>query len=401
MKSDAKHKILITLICSAVAVVIAFGIYFIVFEKNAEKNIKVGFVYVGDLSDAYTSNFAKAQHEIEKMYGDQVETLPKYNVAEDSVESVLAELAEANCSLIFTTSYGYGEKTKEYAAKYPDIQFCQATCSNANDEPFLSNYHTFMGNIYEGRYISGVVAGMKLDSLIKEGRITGEQAKIGYIGAFPYAEVISGYTAFFLGVRSVVPEATMTVKYTNSWSNYHLEKKCAEKLIEDGCIVISQHSDTSGPAAACEQTDRSQMVYYVSYNESMRDIAPTTYLTGSKINWCPYMTGAVKAVLDDKKIEQCVSGNVNGNDIGSGFKNNWVQMLEINEFITPKGTQEKVDELIDKFRRNKIQVFCGDYIGVDPYDPSDTIDLKDGYNENADSSAPSFHYILQDVITIE
>ena len=107
------------------------------------------------------------------MYGDQVETLPKYNVSEDSVEPVLAELAEANCSLIFTTSYGYGEKAKEYAAKYPDIQFCQATCSNANDEPFLSNYHTFMGNIYEGRYISGVVAGMKLDSLIKEGRITG------------------------------------------------------------------------------------------------------------------------------------------------------------------------------------------------------------------------------------
>ena len=141
------------------AVVIAFGIHFIVFEKNAEKNIKVGFLYVGDLSDAYTNNFAKAQHEIEKMYGDQVETLPKYNVTEDSVEPVLAELAEANCSLIFTTSYGYGEKTKEYAAKYPDIQFCQATCSNANDEPFLSNYHTFMGNIYEGRYISGVVAG--------------------------------------------------------------------------------------------------------------------------------------------------------------------------------------------------------------------------------------------------
>ena len=258
-----------------------------------------------------------------------------------------------------------------------------------------------MGNIYEGRYISGVVAGMKLDSLIKEGRITGEQAKIGYIGAFPYAEVISGYTAFFLGVRSVVPEATMTVKYTNSWSNYHLEKKYAEELIEEGCIVISQHSDTSGPAAACEQTDRSQMVYYVSYNESMRDIAPTTYLTGSKINWCPYMTGAVKAVLDDKISEKCVTGNVNGNDIGSGFKNNWGQMLEINEFITPKGTQEKVDELIDKFRRNQIQVFCGDYIGVDPYDPSDTIDLKDGYNENADSSAPSFHYVLQDVITIE
>lgn len=401
MKSDAIRKYLITLICSAVAVAIAFGIHLIASEKYAKKNIKVGFIYVGDLSDAYTSNFAKAQHEIEKLYGERVETMPKYNVPEDSVEPALEELAEADCSLIFTTSYGYGENTKEFAAKYPDIQFCQATCNNVNDEPFLENYHTFMGNIYEGRYISGVVAGMKLDSLIKAGRITGEQAKIGYIGAFPYAEVISGYTAFFLGVRSVVPEATMTVKYTNSWGNYQLEKSYAEELIEEGCVVISQHSDTSGPAAACEETDRSQTVYYVSYNESMRDIAPTTYLTGSKINWCPYMTGAVKAVLNDKKIEKCVKGNVNGNDIGSGFKNDWVQMLEINEFIAPKGTQEKVDELIYKFRRNQIQVFCGDYIGVNPYDPSDTIDLKDGYNENADSSAPSFHYVLQDVITIE
>ncbi|MGN0596428.1 MAG: BMP family ABC transporter substrate-binding protein [Ruminiclostridium sp.] len=400
MKSETVKKYLITFICAAAAILIAWGVSYIASGGNADKTIKVGLIYVGDSSDSYTSNFAKAQREIETRYADSVETIAKYNVPEDVVEPALIELVNEGCSLIFTTSYGYGEKTKEIAAQYPDVQFCQATCSNANEEPFLSNYHTFMGNIYEGRYISGVVAGMKLKELIDNGKITAEQAKIGYIGAFPFAEVISGYTAFFLGVRSVVPEATMTVKYTNTWSNYHLEKSYAEELIQDGCVLITQHSDTAGPAAACEETDRAREVYYVSYNESMRDIAPTTYLTGSKINWTPYMTGAVEAVLSGKTIESYVEGKVNGNDVGSGFENDWVQMLEINEFVAVDGTEERVEELIKQFRHNQLQVFKGDYTGVNPYDPTDTIDLNEGYNENEKSSAPSFCYVLDDVITI-
>lgn len=400
MKSDGIQKILVTLLCSLLAVILAYGVQYLRLQNTTERTLKIGFIYVGDLSDAYTSNFAKAQREIESRFAGQVETLPKYNVPEDSVEPVLEELAQANCDLIFTTSYGYGEATKQYAGKYPQIQFCQATCNNAGTEPVYSNYHTFMGRIFEGRYVSGVVAGKKLSQLIDQGKLTPEQAKIGYIGAFPLAEVISGYTAFFLGVRSVVPEATMTVRYTHSWSDYHLEKSCAQTLIQEGCVIISQHSDTSGPAAACEETDRSQIVYYVSYNESMWDIAPTTYLTGSRINWIPYMTGAVEALLADRRIEDTVRGTINGNDIGSGFENDWVQMLELNSFIVPEGTQETIDQLIGQFRRNQLQVFRGDYIGVNPNDPTDTINLAHGYNENGTSSAPSFCYVLEDVITI-
>lgn len=398
---DMKRVYRITIISALAVVLTAFGIQYLFRDKNPDKIVKVGFVYVGDTSTAYTNNFVKAQESIESKYSEQIETIAKFNVSESAVEEALKELVEEDCELIFTTSFGYGERTKEFAKDYPEIQFCQATCSNANENPVLKNYHTFMGNIYQGRYISGVVAGLKLKELIANGELTPEQAKAGYVGAYPYAEVISGYTAFFLGIRSVVPEATMTVRYTNTWGNHLLEKECAKELIEEGCVIISQHSDTSGPAAACEETDRSQVVYYVSYNESMGDIAPTTYLTGCKINWEGYITQAVGAVLSGKEIEKCVKGNVNGNDVGAGFENDWVRMLEINEFTVARGTQEQVDRLIREFQQDKIQVFQGEYTGADPLNPSDTIDLRDGYRENDKSSAPTFHYVLDDVITIE
>lgn len=401
MKSEIKRIYGITLISTIAVIAAVFAIHYFMHGREHEKTIKAGFVYVGDASTGYTNNFVKVQEAIEKKYDERVETIAKYNVPEEEVEESLKELVEKGCQLIFTTSYGYGEKTKEYAGLYPEVQFCQATCSNANEEPYFSNYHTFMGNIYQGRYISGVVAGMKLQELIEDGKITPEQAKVGYVGAYPFAEVISGYTAFFLGIRSVVPEAVMTVRYTNTWGDYHLEKQCAKDLIGEGCVIISQHSDTMGPAAACEETDRSREVYYVSYNESMGDVAPTTYLTGSKINWEPYMMKAVEAVLSDKDIEKCVRGNINGNDVGAGFENGWVQMLEINEFTAAEGTQERVKKLIREFKENRIQVFQGDYIGVNPDDPSDIIDLREGYYENEKSSAPTFHYILKGVITIE
>lgn len=373
----------------------------LVHSRKTDETIRVGFVYVGDSSTGYTNNFYEAQKAVEKAYGDSVVTIAKYNVPEDKAEVALQELIAEECKLIFSTSYGYGETTKIFAKAYPEIQFCQATCANANEEPYLDNYHTFMGRIYEGRYVSGVAAGMKLRELIDEGKITGEQAKVGYVAAFPYAEVISGYTSFLLGVRSVAPEAVMTVKYTNTWGDYHLEKECAKKLIDEGCVIISQHSDTIGPASACEETERSQNIFFVSYNESMSDIAPTTYLTGCKINWEPYILEAVEAVLYDKEIEKQVEGTIYGNDVGAGFEKSWVEMLEINEFVAAEGTKEKVESLIRDFKNNKVRVFLGDYTGVDPQNPEDTIDLRQEYIENKESSAPTFHYILDDVIHVE
>lgn len=242
---------------------------------------------------------------------------------------------------------------------------------------------------------------MKLKELIDDGIISESEAKIGYVGAYPYAEVISGYTAFLLGARSVVPQAVMTVKYTNSWNDYRTEKKYARELIDEHCIIISQHSDTTGPATACEETSSDVPVYNVSYNQSMLDIAPTTYLTGCKINWKPYMKSAIDAVLNDKVIEKHVKGNVNGNDVGAGFDEEWVSMLEFNDIAVANGTKERVKKVIEQFKKGNINVFQGDYIGVNPDNPSEQIDLKEGYIENEYSSAPTFKYILKDIITVE
>lgn len=372
-----------------------------VFKRDDDVVIKVGFMYVGDASTGYTNNFIDAQNELEKLYPDRVEVIAMYNVAEGTEENYLQQLVDAGCSIIFSTSYNYGVTTKEFAVRYPDIEFCMATCDNANEEPYLKNYHTFMGAIYEGRYASGVAAGMKLKELIENGRITVDDAKIGYVAAYPYAEVISGYTAFLLGVRSVVPDAVMTVKYTYKWNDYLLEKKYAAELINEGCVIISQHSDTAGPAIVCEETDAGTPVYLISYNQSMADIAPTTYITGCKINWKPYVTGAVGAVLEGRNIEKTVRGKVNGNDIGAGFDEDWVEMLKLNEVIAADGTKEKLDEVIEKLKRGELYVFKGDYLGVNVDDPEDIYDLSKGYEENRDRSAPSFNYILKDVITIE
>lgn len=367
----------------------------------ADRVVKVGFIYVGDASTAYTANFLKAQNAIEEQYGDKVELYSLYNIAEGNEAPALQELIDSGCEVIFTTSYGYGETTKEFAKNNPDIEFCQATCSNANDDDKVKNYHTFMGAIHEGRYITGVIAGMKLKELIDSGKLEASQAKIGYVGAYPYAEVISGYTAFFLGVRSVVPEATMVVKYTNTWSNYVIEKRIAKELIDEGCVIISQHSDTEGPAVACEETSNDKTVFHVGYNISMIDIAPTTSLVSTTINWRPYMVSAVDAVIRKKPIEKVVSGHVVGNDIGGSFKEDWVQIIGLNDVIAADGSDETIDKCIKNLKNGKIKIFKGDYTGVNPFDSNDTISLVDEYKECDKASAPTFNYILKDVITIE
>ncbi|MCR5655761.1 MAG: BMP family ABC transporter substrate-binding protein [Lachnospiraceae bacterium] len=387
------------LTCALLLLIVLVGKSQLLHEKQKKESIKVGFLYDGDESTPYTYNFIRSQSDVELQFGARVTTVVRSNVTVEDCETMLNELIDEGCDLIFCNSYGFGETTKKLAVQHPDIQFCQATCDNANTEPVVSNYHTFMGEIYEGRYLAGVVAGMKLKEMIDNDEITEREAVVGYVAAFPYAEVISGYTAFFMGVRREVPTATMRVKYTNSWSNYNLEKEYASQMIEEGCVLISQHSDTNGPAVACEESGKN--VFHVGYNKSMLDVAPTTSLVSCRINWTPYMTAAVSAVLDGEKIENETGGHVHGNDVGAGLKDNWVQILDRNTLIVTEKTEEKLQSLITEMENHTINVYYGNYTGTDPYDPTDTIDLTQPYQENENASAPSFHYVLDDVIIVE
>ena len=386
------------ILTSLIMCLLAFEIHTL--TKTEEKHIKVGFILVGDEMTPYTGNFIKARNHVMEVYGDQVEFVTKYNVGESQIAEPLDELVEEGCDYIIAPSYGYGPRVKEVAQQHPEIQFCVPTGDTANQEPVLSNFHNCFGTIYQGRYVCGVVAGIKLKEMIDSGMITAQQAKIGYVAAFPFPEVISGYTAFYLGVQSIVPEATMLVKYTDTWSDYALEKQVAMELIERGCLVISQHSDTIGPATACENANQQIPVYHVGYNQSMTDIAPTRSLVSCTVDYSYYFEQSIYALLHDKKIEDCIDGKTFEQDAMAGIEKGWVRILDINQAIVPGNTSEIVEDTIHKIVNGKIQVFSGPFTGVNPYDENDTIDLRTPFKENEKSSSPAFRYVLDDVITI-
>lgn len=399
-----KNKYVVTIATILAGVFLMFLCTKVFFKKNTDNLLKVGFVYIGDAGTAYTNNFIRAQIELEDQFDDKVQTIAKYNITERKCENALRDLVNQGCKLIFTTNYDYSRTTKLIAAEFPGVQFCQASGDNASSEPFLPNYHNFMGTIYEGKYVSGVVAGMKLLDLIRQGKLSRNKAKLGYVAAFPYAEVISGYTAFFLGVRSIVPEATMTVRYTNTWSNYIIEKKIANRLIfEDDCVIISQHTDTTGPAIACEEASikGGKTVFHVGYNQGMTDVAPTTSLISCRINWNPYIIAAATAVLKNKNIESVAKTTLGPNDSGAGFNHGWIELIGLNQLIATHDIQKEIQYNIRQFKNGEIKVFSGSYIGENPFNKNDIWDLKNPFPENETRSAPSFCYVLRDVIEIK
>lgn len=364
------------------------------------EELKVGFIYDNDESTPYTYNFSLAKDALEKKYGKKVEIFTCSNVLDDEMEAPLRELAEKGCDIIFFN--GYSTLVKELAPEYPDIQFCQTSYMDMSDQTVPENYHTFKGEAYQGRYVSGIAAGLKIKEMIDNSVITSDQATVGFVAAFETSELVSGYTAFLLGVRSVVPEAVMRVSYTNTWSSYAQEKRAAQRMIDDGCVIITQHTDTIGPAIACEEaSQKGKNVYFVGFNQSMSEVAPRTSLVTARICWEPYVLGAVAAVMSNRSIEAVVTGTIHGSDVYAGFEKGWVEMVDINLQAIAPGTVEAMENAIAKFKRDKVDfVFKGDYIGVDADDPSKTYDLRNGYTENENTSYPLFNYILKDVITI-
>ena len=318
-------------------------------EPTGETNedFKVGFIFLHDENSTYDKNFIDAANAAATALGlkkDQV--IMKVGVPEGpECQQAAEDLVDLGCDLVFADSFGHEDYMIEAAKKYPNVQFCHATGTKAHTEK-LANYHNAFASIYEGRYLAGIAAGMKLNQMIAENKITAEEAKIGYVGAWPYAEVKSGYTSFFLGARSVCPTATMKVEYTNSWFDIALEREAAIRLINDGCVLISQHADSEGAPKACEENK----VPNVAYNISTISIAPKTALISSKINWEPYMKFIIEKTMAGK-------GNEIPYDWCGGIEEGSVQLTELNESIAAPGTQAAIDAAIAQFKAGTLKVF--------------------------------------------
>ncbi|MBQ4569311.1 MAG: BMP family ABC transporter substrate-binding protein, partial [Ruminococcus sp.] len=254
------------------------------------------------------------------------------------------ELIEVDgCNVIFGDSFGHEAYLIQAAQEYPDVQFCHATGTQAHTAG-VDNFHNAFASIYQGRYLAGVAAGMKLNEMIEAGDITEEEAKMGYVGAFTFAEVISGYTSFYLGAKSVCPSVTMDVKFTGSWYDEQLEKEAAQALINGGCVLISQHADSMGSPTACESAG----VPNVSYNGSTVAACPNTFIVSSRINWAPYFKHMIECVQTGTAIEADWTGTI---ETGS------VVLTEVNEQAAAAGTAEKIDEVKAQLLDGSLKVF--------------------------------------------
>ena len=358
---------------------------------EAEAAMKVGLITLHDENSTYDKNFIEAfKASCEK---EGVEPIIKTNIGEDQAcYEAAGELVDEGCSIVFADSFGHEDFMIQAAKEFPDVQFCHATGTKAHTEG-LANYHNAFAAIYEGRFLAGVAAGMKLNDMIESGQITADKAKMGYVGAYTYNEVVSGYTSFFLGARYVCPSVTMDVTVTSSWYDETAEKEAANKLMDNGCVLISQHADSFGAPTACE--DRG--VPDVSYNGSTKAQGPNTYIISSRINWSPYYEYVIESVKNGTAMDPDYTGT-----IATGS----VEILDLNEDVAAEGTQAKLDEVKAGLEDGSIHVFDtstftikGETLGDDfladvdsdaDYTP-DTNVVSDGYfHESEMRSAPYF-----------
>ena len=359
-------------------------------DNNEVTDFKVGFIMLHDENSTYDLNFINAAKEACEKLGVEYTIVTNVPEGQECYDKA-AELADAGCNIIFADSFGHEDYMIQAAKDFPDVQFCHSTGTKAHTEG-LSNYHNAFASIYEGRYLAGIAAGMKLNEMIANGEFTADEAKIGYVGAFTYAEVISGYTSFFLGARSVCPSVTMDVTFTGSWYDETAEKEGANKLIQNGCVLISQHADSMGAPTACETAG----VPNVSYNGSTIAACPNTFLVSSRIDWTPYYEMAIKAVMNGEEIPADWTGTL---QTGS------VVLTELNDAVAASGTAEKLEEVkaaledgslqvfdINTFTVNgeKVESFMADVDTDADYTPDTEVIENGAFQESTKRSAPYF-----------
>ncbi len=364
-------------------------------------DVKVGFICLHDENSTYDLNFINGAKEACEQLG--VEAVIRTNVPEgQECYEAAADLAEAGCVAVFADSFGHEDYMIQAAKEYPDVQFCHSTGTKAHTEN-LENYHNAFASIYEGRFLAGVAAGMKLNEMIEAGTITEDQAKVGYVGAFTYAEVVSGYTSFFLGMRHVCPSVNMEVTFTGSWYDETAEKEGANKLMDDGCVLISQHADSMGAPTACE----TRGVPDVSYNGSTQAACPNTFIVSSRIDWAPYYVYAISAAMNGEAIDTDWTGT-----LATGS----VVLTDINEDVAAAGTVEKVEEVKAALEAGELHVFdtaaftvegaaLDSYLAdvdTDPAYEADTEVISDGYfHESEFRSAPYFDLQIDGITLLD
>lgn len=373
-------------------------------EENAETQIKVGFIFLHDDKSTYDLNFMEAARAAQAELGLSDDQVIFRDLIDESVDcyNTAVDLVDQGCNVIFADSFGHEEWMIKAAKEFPDVQFAHATGVKAHTEG-LDNYHNAFADIYEGRFLVGVAAGMKLNEMIEAGEITPEQAVVGYVGAFPYAEVISGYTSFFLGVRYMCPSATMLVDFTNSWYSPDAERDVANALMDRGCVLISQHADSMGAPSACEARN----IPDISYNISTVETCPNTYIAFSKIDWTPYFVYMIQSVMNGEAFDTDWCGTL---ETGS------VYVGDINEAAAAAGTAEKIEEVKAALIDGSLKVYdtatftvngeelttyladvddAGDYVG-------ETEAVADGYfHESEYRSAPYFDVKIDGITRLD
>ena len=355
-----------------------------------DDTLMVGFIYLHDESSTYDLNFLRAAQAAAEATG--VKIVNRTNIEEgQACYEAAADLVDMGCDIVFADSFGHESYMIEAAKNFPDVQFCHATGTMAHTAG-LPNYHNAFASIYEGRYLAGVAAGLKLNEMIANGEITPEEAKIGYIGAYPYAEVKSGYTSFFLGARAMCPSATMEVIFTNSWYDESLEKEGANRLINNGCVLISQHADSFGAPTACEEAG----VPNVSYNGSMIDMAPNTFLISSRIDWTPYFIYMIDCVKNGLEINTDWTGTMVTESVVLTEVNPAVAAMETEETIAAiraeliNGTRYVFDTSTFTVNGETLTQYMAD-VDSDEAFTGDTNVIYNGYfHESEFRSAPYF-----------
>ena len=308
-------------------------------KNDTTTTVKFGLITLHDESSTYDKNFIDAAKAVCQEMG--IELITKRAEEDQSCYQAAADLVDQGCNIVFADSFGHEDYIIKAAKEFKDVQFFHATGTKAHTEK-LANYHNAFANIYEGRFLAGVAAGMKLAAMKAANPATA--SKIGYVGAFTYAEVMSGYTSYYLGVKSIVPDVTMDVTFTGSWYDPTAEKQAATTLINNGCVLISQHADSMGAPTACQEKN----VPNVTYNVSTKADTPTTYLIGSKINWGVYYKYIIEKVQKGESIEY---------DWVGGIDNGAVQLTELNTAVAAAGTAEKIEEMKAKLASGEVKVF--------------------------------------------